>query len=124
MIVTAESVTAATVPLMVSVFCSFFFVSFAGVVGSCFAIMILADESSPRPSVVTSKAAMCGHLKTGHREAAGTSGFYAFVDSLSIPFLSLSCNLSLGPPTARAKLQDMAVMQQAIEHGRHRCGIA
>jgi hypothetical protein len=35
-------------------------------------------------SVVTSKAAMCGHLKTGHREAAGTSGFYAFVSRLSI----------------------------------------
>jgi len=35
-------------------------------------------------SVVSPKAAMCSHLKTGHREAAGTSGFYAFVDSLSI----------------------------------------
>jgi len=39
------------------------------------------------PSVVSWKAAMCGHLKTGHREAVGTSGFYAFVISLSILFL-------------------------------------
>ena len=76
------------------------------------------------PSVVTSKAAMCGHLKTGHREAAGTSGFYAFVVSLSILISSLSCNLSLRAPTAWTKLQHVPVMQQTIEHGRDRCGVA
>lgn len=31
-------------------------------------------------SGVTSKAAMCGHLKTGHRGAAGTSVFLRFRD--------------------------------------------
>src|SRR5215211_5321595 len=70
-----------------------------------------------RPSAVTSKAAMCGHLKTGHREAAGTSGFYAFGVSLSILISRLSCNLGLRAPTAWPKLQQMSVVQQAVEHG-------
>jgi hypothetical protein len=60
---------------------------------------------------------MYGHLKTGHREAAGTSGFYAFGVSLSILISRLSCNLGLRAPTASPKLQQISVMQQAVEHG-------
>ena len=72
-------------------------------------------------SVVTSKAVMCGHLKTGHRGAAGTSGFYAFIKSLSILIsYSNGCEFRFSPPAAWAKLQDVAMMQQPIKHGRHR----
>ena len=45
--------------------------------------VIVSNDQQPA-SGVTAKAAMWGHLKTGHREAAGTSGFYAFVSRLSI----------------------------------------
>ena len=61
---------------------------------------------------------MCGHLKTGHREAAGTSGFYAFMKSLFIVISALSQReFRLCAPAAWAKLQDMPLMEQAIEHG-------
>src|SRR5215211_6088482 len=74
-----------------------------------------------RPSGVTSKAAMCGHLKTGYRGAAGTSGFYAFIKSLSILIsYSNGCEFRSSPPAAWAKLQDVAMMQRPIKHGRHR----
>ncbi|MGH9905236.1 MAG: hypothetical protein ACRD8U_06575, partial [Pyrinomonadaceae bacterium] len=41
---------------------------------------------STQTSVVTSKPAIHGHFKTGHRRVAGTRGFYAFSSILSTRF--------------------------------------
>ena len=67
-------------------------------------------------SMVTSKPAISGHPKTGQRRRVR--------DRVVLAFCLLVWQVRFGSPTARAALEDMAVMEQAIEHGGDRGTVA
>jgi hypothetical protein len=66
--------------------------------------------------MITSKPAIDDHPKTGQRSERSRQDCLAFC--------LLVKQVHFGSPTARTAFEDMAVMEQAIEHGRNRGAVA
>ena len=66
--------------------------------------------------MITSKAAIDDHPKTGQRRGVR--------DRVVLAFCLLVKQVHFGCPTAGTAFKDMIVMEQAVEHGRERSAVA
>ena len=80
---------------------------------------VVRRRACPDPSVDTSKPAIGGRVKTGH-----TDGAPRRVSSYCVALLGTQVGVDLGPPAARSALEDVGVVQEAIEQRGDGGGVA
>ena len=81
--------------------------------------VVVGDEVSLRLMSRQSSIGLKGHPKTGQRRSPQNRPMKAARDQVVLPRLAVIGQACFGTPTPWATLENVAMMEEAVEHGSH-----